>query len=332
MLTLTMLTEYISQLEGELATKASEADEMKAKNQELMAENSRLTDLTQMLLSSPAFSEFLNDLSGTGVNATRLQDLTSSRTARTQVSQQQQRSSGAQKDANPAQYTASRNHGGQNITHIGMTMIPEEPVLESGVPNAPYNTTNDNGFGLYDAQVYALPSTTEPPSLDTPDFTVLNGKTSSNPSFSEGFGKMSPNFLSMPLDDAPFPSCPSQSPREHTEVDEEEEDGEDHSGIPALDESDPAYALYADNHCIAPAFSITSNEPADPIFGTIPLEKAIQRLDLVIIPEEVSYAASLGDEHVEPGAVSADALAKFEKLCCEIDAIASRVGRMIAHL
>ncbi|RAL59858.1 hypothetical protein DID88_000487 [Monilinia fructigena] len=55
--------EYISQLEGEIAIKVNENMDLKSQNRALMEENTRLSDLTRMLLSSPAFSGFLDTLS-----------------------------------------------------------------------------------------------------------------------------------------------------------------------------------------------------------------------------------------------------------------------------
>ncbi|KAF5016150.1 hypothetical protein F66182_12263, partial [Fusarium sp. NRRL 66182] len=61
--------EYITQLEGEVASKTSENNELRMQNQALAEENSRLTDLTRVLLSSPHFSDVLNDLSANGLPA-----------------------------------------------------------------------------------------------------------------------------------------------------------------------------------------------------------------------------------------------------------------------
>lgn len=63
------MTEYITQLEGEVASKTSENNELRLQNHALAEENNRLTDLTRMLLSSPHFSDVLNDLSSNGLPA-----------------------------------------------------------------------------------------------------------------------------------------------------------------------------------------------------------------------------------------------------------------------
>ncbi|QGA15162.1 hypothetical protein EYB26_002818 [Talaromyces marneffei] len=61
--------EYITQLEGEVASKTNENNELRRQNHALAEENSRLTELTRMLLSSPHFSDVLNDLSTNGLPA-----------------------------------------------------------------------------------------------------------------------------------------------------------------------------------------------------------------------------------------------------------------------
>ncbi|KMU82280.1 conserved hypothetical protein, variant [Coccidioides immitis H538.4] len=59
--------EYIGQLEGEVTAKTNEANDLRLQNRALMEENARLTDLTRMLLSSPHFNSFLNDITVNGL-------------------------------------------------------------------------------------------------------------------------------------------------------------------------------------------------------------------------------------------------------------------------
>src|SRR5256885_6591869 len=100
---LTNYLEYIGQLEGEVAAKVQEANDLRVQNRQLMEENTRLSDLTRMLLSSQAFSGFLNELSQNGMPAP-------STTAATASQPQSQTQSQAQpqptkKDVNPHQAT-----------------------------------------------------------------------------------------------------------------------------------------------------------------------------------------------------------------------------------
>nr|POF23908.1 bzip-type transcription factor mbz1 [Quercus suber] len=60
---LTLLAEYIGQLEGEVAMKAQEASNLRVENQALMQENDRYRGLIETLLRHPAFTPFINDIS-----------------------------------------------------------------------------------------------------------------------------------------------------------------------------------------------------------------------------------------------------------------------------
>lgn len=65
---LTFFPEYISQLEGEVAAKASEANDLRAQNRALMEENARLNEMSRMLLSSPHFQQMLEQMNANGMN------------------------------------------------------------------------------------------------------------------------------------------------------------------------------------------------------------------------------------------------------------------------
>ena len=154
-----MLLEYIGQLEGELATKAQEANDLKVQNRQLMEENTRLSDLTRMLLSSQAFSGFLNELSQNGMPAPSATALAAS----------QPQPPPTKKDVNPHQATRQAQ---RQQTQVGMTIIPEATVdfsmLESTTPNN-WNA----GFGINSYQVCAV---TELPDGPTIDIDSLSGK------------------------------------------------------------------------------------------------------------------------------------------------------------
>lgn len=55
--------EYIGQLEGEVAMKNQEANNLRSENSALMAENDRYRGLIETLLRHPAFTPFINDIS-----------------------------------------------------------------------------------------------------------------------------------------------------------------------------------------------------------------------------------------------------------------------------
>lgn len=107
--------EYISQLEGEIAVKVNENSDLRSANRALMEENTRLSDLTRMLLSSPSFSGFLDTLA---TNPAAAQTAQSIQPPPQQIEQPQRQ---VRKDVNP--YAAQQQMQQQQI---GMAMIPEQ--------------------------------------------------------------------------------------------------------------------------------------------------------------------------------------------------------------
>jgi len=156
--------EYIGQLEGEVAAKVQEANDLRAQNRQLMEENTRLTDLTRMLLSSQAFSGFLNELSQNGMPAP-----TPATTTPAVASQPQPQPT--KKDVNPHQ--ATRQAQNQQTT-VGMTMVPESTIDFSLLDSIPTNNWNTS-FGMNSYQVCAVTEVPEGPAID---INLLSGKNS----------------------------------------------------------------------------------------------------------------------------------------------------------
>ena len=132
--------------------KVQEANDLRVQNRQLMEENTRLSDLTRMLLSSQAFSGFLNELSQNGMPAPS--------TAALAAPQPQPQPT--KKDVNPHQ--AARQAQNQQ-TQVGMTIIPESTLdfsmLES-IPTSNWNT----GLGMNSYQVCAVTEIPEGPAID----------------------------------------------------------------------------------------------------------------------------------------------------------------------
>lgn len=150
--------EYIGQLEGEIAAKVNENTDLRAQNRALMEENTRLSDLTRMLLSSPSFSGFLDTLSQNPA----AQQQPAPTTAPVQQQERQVR-----KDVNP--YAAQQQLQQLQQPHIGITMIPEHTMDFSML-----DLNSDGGFS-YQPQVYSVLSLPE----TVIDSEVLSGKSSS---------------------------------------------------------------------------------------------------------------------------------------------------------
>jgi len=133
-----------------------------------MEENTRLTDLTRMLLSSPAFSGFLNELSQNGMPAPATATTTATTTPAVASQPQPQPT---KKDVNPHQ--ATRQAQNQQTT-VGMTMIPESTIDFSLLDSTPTNNWNAS-FGMNSYQVCAVMEVPEGPAIDT---NFLSGKNS----------------------------------------------------------------------------------------------------------------------------------------------------------
>ena len=289
--------EYIGQLEGEIATKSAEADELRTKNSALIEENRQLHDLTRTLLASPAFSEFLKEAGGQVLPSTMSTSHTPSVKAE---------STPTKKDVNPNTGAASNTKSQQQDTpYIGMTMIPEHPVDLNG-----QDSTNDSwanmDFSLYEASVYAVTSVPEGPSIDQ--------LRSNNVS-----GKVSDPVLPLPTssDSKLEPSLPERNPY----VRESREQNPELVSLNAdadFDESDPAYALFSD--CPAPMEApLPPND--EPIFGHISLEKAFGRVELLI-----------DDESCNTSEVSSTSVERFQRLCSSLEALSERLSSILPEL
>ncbi|KKA27184.1 hypothetical protein TD95_004679 [Thielaviopsis punctulata] len=149
--------EYISHLEAEISNKVTENGDLRAQNRALMEENKRLSDLTRMLLASPSFSNFLDNLSA---NAIAAEAQTQNQVA--QPIKQEQRQ--IPKDVNP--YAASL-HSQQPA----MPMIPEQPIEF----NMTQYEASELGSFTSQPQVFAL---TELPEAHVFLAEVLSGKDS----------------------------------------------------------------------------------------------------------------------------------------------------------
>lgn len=126
-----------------------------------MDENTRLSDLTRMLLSSPSFSGFLDTLASNPAAAQTAQAVQQPQQQQPQVEQPQRQ---IRKDVNP--YAAQSQM--QQQQQIGMAMIPEQTMDFSMLDLA------SDGFPAYQPQVFSVLSVPEAV-IDTE---VLSGKSS----------------------------------------------------------------------------------------------------------------------------------------------------------
>lgn len=292
-------TEYIGQLEGELAAKTAEADNFRAKNQELIAENTRLTDLTRMLLESAAFSSFLNELSGTDGQAGNLSAIPQQKEPPPKVEDTQPE---APKDVNPHQQPSQGQNSRQNA-QVGMTLVPET-YSNFNAANVAWSDNVDSS--LYDAQVYALTSMPEGPAYDSYDAGLLSGKSSSF----AGSAVYREAKAEYPIIDHSSPwyeEVKSQRPRieDPSQVDIE------------IDDSDPACFLYDDT---TPPPRVTGSQSQNIIFSSIEPEKALGVIQLMTTNVDLD------------GQVSVASREKFLRFCAMMEAPYQRVLSITSHL
>ncbi|KAI9721800.1 MAG: hypothetical protein M1812_002135 [Candelaria pacifica] len=290
--------EYIGQLEGELATKANEMNILKDQNRALMDENAKLTNLTRMLLSSPAFSTFVDEMGANSLAAPP-----APRPEHASNSHNQNNQPVAPKDVNPYQATQKLQSQQPNRQHVGMAILPDSQVDFStlDINNSPWDTRIVT-WPTNQPQVFSVLELPVGPAVDT---AVLSGK---------GSNFVGPCFPSEECKDErptlePMPSV-------HEEVDEPSNINDSTTDID-FDDSDPAYALYADSPSPPESASV---EPTNILLGKINVEKTSPRLNLI------STANSSADE------TSSSTMERFEQICRSMDVAFDRIGKMTSHL
>ncbi|KAL2024330.1 hypothetical protein VTK56DRAFT_8812 [Thermocarpiscus australiensis] len=304
--------DYISELEKDVVRKAQDIAFLRSQNKALIDENKRLSDLARMLLSSPSFSDFLDNLSSNPQMTMQPEP----QPQQPQQPQQQQDARQVPKDVNP--YAAQQVLQQQQI---GLATIPEQPVDYSML-----NVDSMDGFS-YQPQVYAVLETPEPAF----DVAVLSGKTTTT-FVGEQFDSEDEK-AEMPVIECPAPIEQSKeeecAPRETASPPATAPSTVSVAATLPIDEefeNDPLFALYND----PPAAS----EPPKPmeldteglsqidIFGGIELEKAFARLELVTDTE--------GDEEAAAREATARlAMARVQSIKANLDSLTTGLELMV---
>ncbi|KAJ5167457.1 uncharacterized protein N7482_006238 [Penicillium canariense] len=163
--------EYIGQLESEIASRTNEAHELRLQNRALYEENARLNDLARMLLGSPHFANFLNDMPDT---------VSSQMPAPQQPHQQMQHQQAAPQptmQANiPKEASAPRSQEFQmqQNPQVSMAMVPNQGMDASMMTSNGWNSGIDMNYG--NTPVFAVLEVPQGPELD---IAALCGKSSS---------------------------------------------------------------------------------------------------------------------------------------------------------
>lgn len=160
-----MKTEYIGQLEGEVAMKAQESQDLRTENQALMQENERYRGLIETLLRHPSFRPFIEDISQDpsvfGVPQKQAphpqpqQPLVAPQQQPPQPQQQPQQAPQQDSKAEYLNFDASQlqipSQQPQQREQVGLAMIPEHDFRKLNI-----NGFQSMNFNNYRAAAYAV--------------------------------------------------------------------------------------------------------------------------------------------------------------------------------
>ncbi|KAF1976290.1 hypothetical protein BU23DRAFT_44698 [Bimuria novae-zelandiae CBS 107.79] len=250
--------EYIGQLEGEVAVKTTECNELRTQNRALMEENARSRAFIERLLRHQAFTPFLEELS-------RDESLEAKPAMQTLSSSTTPTPAPVRKDANTYQ---GQQFGGMSQPQVGMTLIPETP-LDMSMLNLNSSWPMNNGsssFNFQQPQVFAVTELPEGPTNPL-DMDVISGKGYSSIFAAEDDASTEEVKLDYPIVERAM-VCETQV---SVEIEEDE---------------DPEFDLY---NSAPSATTSTVATPAledhDSLFGDINSEKVFEHFQLQISDE-----------------------------------------------
>ncbi|ORY13425.1 hypothetical protein BCR34DRAFT_269133 [Clohesyomyces aquaticus] len=252
--------EYIGQLEGEVAMKTNECNELRTQNRALMEENARSRAFIERLLRHQAFTPFLEELSRDESLDVKPSMSLSSASTPTAVS--------ARKDINPYQGQQFGGMSQPENPQIGMALIPETPLDLSMLnlnTNNNWGMNNMNSFNFQQPQVYAVLELPEGPSTPI-DTDVLSGKGHAS-FFAEDSSPIEVVKPDFPVIERPA-ECATPAP-----VEAEEED------------DDPEFDLYRSSPASAVSAPIATLEEHESLFGNASPEKVFAHFELFISEE-----------------------------------------------
>jgi hypothetical protein len=256
--------EYITQLEGEVAGKATEVNELKVQNRALMEENARFRALAEKLLAHPAFHPFLDELSHDPELAQSLSKMAGVSSA----------PAPANKDLNPYSSQAQQlmPPPRSENPHIGMALMPEPQLDFASL------TLGNNSW--------AVPSMGMPTFQQPQVFAVLELPEPAEPlNFSDLSGKGEESLLDRLASDDEKVELPEIEAPIKAEEPSIEKPAEESTTAPAFefDGNDDTVTLYANSR---PAAST----PSDPLAIDLASEKP--RFELVITTESEQQTLS----------------------------------------
>ena len=251
-----------------------------------------------MLVSTPAFSSFVDQLSMDG-----MQNTTSSQNNNTIKQQQPESSQSIPKDVNPfttAQHQASSSF--QGGATVGMALMPDNPI-DLNMGNGQNNLFAS--WGINQPQVFSVLEMPEGPAVDQVDVEALSGKSS--------------DFMATHFS--------SEAKCEVTEVErmpviEEEEKNTAHEcdEVENSTEQNPAFALFE-----------SSTTQKDESAATGSYEDILAGIDLSKAPSQFILVTE-GEETSDGKDVSTHTMQTFQNLRESLEAAMQRIERITAHI
>jgi hypothetical protein len=285
--------EYIGQLEGEVAGKVNECNDLKIQNRALMEENARFRTLAEKLLAHAAFRPFLEELSHDPELAHSLSQITSSNHVTSTPASQ-----GSKKDVDPYHHNAQQFLSPQQNQHVGMALMPE-PQIDFSSLNLGGNRWAMPNMGMNNFQQHQVFAVLEVPEPAEPiDVAAISGKDS----IVEEFTSESTKY-----------DCPAEI--EVPTLSREESVEESKPMTCQFDENDPAFTLFASSSP-TPAEPVNVKQSIEDLAAEIPCEKP-SHFELIISSETKSIYATLQLEKK---------CAKMDAACNKLDALFSSFG------
>ena len=289
-----------------MSVKSNEANDLKQENRALMEENTRLSDLTRMLLSSPAFSTFLDTLGAADLPTTNAAEASTTTTKPSQTAAALP--AATPKDPNPLQALPP-----DNSQEVRIALLPDAAVDYSNIDvNPPWGYSNMTGlWGNPQPQVFSVIEVPEGPAVDSIDAGVLSGK----PSSVVGFGYLPYTYLPLLR---PIPALPARHTQPPPTAAAESTD---------LEESDPAFALFADAPVSMGSVAITSLGAAQNKQSSVPFNGVVSAK----MTTGSGPVHTCSQDHLEPDSDAAR-IERFQRLCGSVEAAFQRISRVTAHL
>lgn len=250
--------EYIGQLEGEVAVKTNECNELRTQNRALMEENARSRAFIERLLRHQAFTPFLEELSrDESLEAKPAMSTLSGSTTPTPAP--------VRKDASAYQ---NQQFGAMSQPQVGMTLVPETP-LDMSMLNLNSNSwamsNGSSSFNYQQPQVFAVTELPAGPSNPL-DMDVISGK-----GYSAIFAAESD--VSNEQVKADYPVVERAMPSEKS------------SPVEIEDDEDAEFDLYNSAPVSTSAVGIPNIEDHESLFGDVNSEKVFAHFQLQISDE-----------------------------------------------